>query len=55
MASSSPQSAIDPALFQQLQEKIDEDSQIRQEIRDIVTVWERTRQESVPICLLRIF
>ena len=55
MAIASAQSAIDPALFQQLQEKIDEDSQLRQEIRDIVTSWERARQESGSVCLLRDF
>jgi len=39
--SSTSQSMVDPTVFQNLQAKIDEDSQIRQEIRDIVQTMER--------------
>ena len=44
MASPTSQSVVDPAVFQQLQFKIDEDSQLRQEIRDHVQELEKQRQ-----------
>lgn len=43
MALTSSQGVVDPAVFEKLQVKIDEDSQLRQEIRDIVQSLEKQR------------
>lgn len=41
MAAASPQSMIDASIFEQLQKKIDEDSEVRENIREAVQNLEK--------------
>ena len=45
MAASPAQVVVDPALFEQLQTKIDEDAELRQAMRGILQTWEKQRQK----------
>jgi len=40
---------VDPMLFEHLQAKIDEDSQLRQELRDVVQILERQGRNTLSI------
>lgn len=43
MTTSSTSQKLDNALFEQLQLKIDEDSDLRQKLHDIINAWEKQR------------
>lgn len=54
-ADSDSHALVDPAVFQSLQAKIDEDASVREELKNILQNLEKQGRSETPPCLISLF